>query len=588
MVAAALAVVFVAHVRAYFFLLDDFVIIGEVTSHSAAALLSHPLFNFYRPVEHLWVKLLYRLFGWSLPGGYIALSLVLHIACAILVAAFVRLCTRDRRAALIAATLFLISPWGTEPFFWMSGGFDLIATAGLLAALVLGLAGLDAARTRLAAVLFACGVAAASVAMLAKEIGVLAPALFAATVVFGRGPRTMATARASGYTAMLLAAAAGYLVVRERLLPGLGGGYGALSTLVAHGSLARGAFSHARALVVLPFPSWPAIGPATPAMLLSLGFVGSVAVVAGQAVRTAPRLAALSIAGVGLSVAPVLWVSLIQGSSAGNRFLYFAGVWYVLLLAVGIARLGRASGAAAFLLVAGIGTGSVVHQARIWREASRLSRAAIDELRPYQGTARPLFVKNLPAAFTDGPYVINMLAYRYYFQGAMPPVAARAMTLKYDRGESTFAFWIDAPTPAPGAKSVTLSLPVWMDEPRPLGAIEAPHTGESLRQPFTVRGWAIDANARAREGTGIDQVHVYAYPRPDSDIDAVDVVFLGKARYGGSRPDVAQKYGARFDRSGFDLDASGLGPGRYRLAAFPRNARTRRAEAVWTGEVIVP
>jgi hypothetical protein len=259
-------------------------------------------------------------------------------------------------------------------------------------------------------------------------------------------------------------------------------------------------------------------------------------------------------------------------------------VWYVLLLGVGIARLGRAAGAAAFLLLAGIGMGSVVHQARIWREASRLSRTAIDELRPYLGTAQPLFVTNLPTNFTDGPYVINMLAYRYYFQDA-PPVAARAMTLKYDRGESTFAFWIDAPAPAPGEKSLTLALPVWIDEPRPAGALEAPRTGETLRQPFAVRGWAIDANARAWEGTGIDQVHVYAYPHPDSDNDAV---FLGKARYGGSRPDVAQKYGARFDRCGFDLDASGLGRGRYRLAAFPRNARTRTAEAVWTGEVIVP
>jgi hypothetical protein len=122
-----------------------------------------------------------------------------------------------------------------------------------------------------------------------------------------------------------------------------------------------------------------------------------------------------------------------------------------------------------------------------------------------------------------------------------------------------------------------------MDEPRPAAAIDAPRTGESLRQPFAVRGWAIDANAR--EGTGIDAVRIYAYPLPGGEADAV---FLGKARYGGSRPDVAQTYGARFDRSGFDLEASGLGPGRYRLAAFPRNARTRTAEGVWTGEVVVP
>jgi len=315
---------------------------------------------------------------------------------------------------------------------------------------------------------------------------------------------------------------------------------------------------------------------------LSAVFAITVAIVAWRALRTAPRLAMLSIIGIAVSVAPVLWVSLIQGSSAGNRFLYFAGAWYSLLLALGMARSGRVMSAIALLLMAGLGVGSVAHQARIWREASRLSRASIDQLRPYEGTTRPLFVANLPATFTDGPYVINALAFRYYFHGALPPVDARAMTVKYDRGESMFAFWIDDPTPAPDAQLVRLLLPVWINESRSVAAIDAPRAGDTVRQPFAVRGWAIDANAR--EGTGVDQMRVYAYPLPGADADAV---FLGKARYGDSRPDVAQKYGARFEHCAFMLEASGLRPGRYRIAAFARDDTSRKSGVAWTGEIIV-
>jgi hypothetical protein len=581
-VAAALAVIFVAHVRAYFFLLDDFVILGEVTSRPVRVLLGQPLFNFYRPAEHLWVKALFVLFGWTRPGGYVAMSLALHAVCSLLTALFARLCARDARTGLIAGTLFLISPWASEPYFWMSGGFDLIATAGLLTALTLGLAGLDARTPGAAAASFAGGAVAATVAMLAKEIGVLAPVVFAATVVLTRGPRALLKPRGMLFTLVLSLVAGGYLLLRESLLPGLGGGYGSLGTLVERGSLARGAFSYARALIALPLPSSPEIGPLSPAVLLSSVFAVAVAVAAWQALRTAPRLAALSIVSIALSVAPVLWVSLIQGSSAGNRFLYFAGAWYSLLLAVGIARLGGVARATALVLIAGIGIGSVDHQARIWRTASRLSRASIDQLRPYQGTTRPLFIGNLPANFTDGPYVINALAFRYYFRGVLPPVGARAMTLKYDRGEAVLAFWMDDTKPAPGADVVTLSLPVWVKDPRMVAAIETPGAGAAVPQPFAVRGWAIDTNARG--GTGVDSVRVYGYPVPGGEFDAV---FVGQARYGDSRPDVARQYGSRFERCGFTLEATGLHPGRYRIAAFARSATTRTSAVAWTGEIVV-
>jgi uncharacterized repeat protein (TIGR03803 family) len=91
----------------------------------------------------------------------------------------------------------------------------------------------------------------------------------------------------------------------------------------------------------------------------------------------------------------------------------------------------------------------------------------------------------------------------------------------------------------------------------------APTVGHS----FAVGGWAIDRAAVS--STGVDAVHVYAYPNPGS---ATPPVFLGVATYGAPRPDIGGRYGPRFTNSGFTLTGFGLAPGRYQITAFAHSA----------------
>jgi hypothetical protein len=100
----------------------------------------------------------------------------------------------------------------------------------------------------------------------------------------------------------------------------------------------------------------------------------------------------------------------------------------------------------------------------------------------------------------------------------------------------------------------------------PLMAINAPTTGSSLVQPFTLGGWAIDR--RSTMTTGVDAVHVWAFPASGS------AQFVGAASYGGSRPDIATRYGSRFANSGFSLSVTGLAPGTYTLVAYARSTVT--------------
>jgi hypothetical protein len=84
-----------------------------------------------------------------------------------------------------------------------------------------------------------------------------------------------------------------------------------------------------------------------------------------------------------------------------------------------------------------------------------------------------------------------------------------------------------------------------------------------------ISGWALDRAVAS--GTGIDALHVWAYP-----VGGSAPIFVGVAAYGGYRPDVGAIFGRQFDNTGFTLSGITLSPGRYDLAVFPHSTGTGR------------
>ena len=99
--------------------------------------------------------------------------------------------------------------------------------------------------------------------------------------------------------------------------------------------------------------------------------------------------------------------------------------------------------------------------------------------------------------------------------------------------------------------------------------LDAPVFGSAVGQPFVVAGWAIDLAAWG--GTGVDAVHVWAYPTPGS---GATPIFLGVADPGGVRPAVGAAYGDRVAPSGYELTVSGLAPGVYDVVAYAHSTVT--------------
>src|SRR5438876_929662 len=72
----------------------------------------------------------------------------------------------------------------------------------------------------------------------------------------------------------------------------------------------------------------------------------------------------------------------------------------------------------------------------------------------------------------------------------------------------------------------------------PRAELDAPADGSDIASSFTVTGWAVDLGAS--EGTGIDAVHVWAFPITGDGFG--DATFLGAADLSISRPDIADAF----------------------------------------------
>ena len=91
-------------------------------------------------------------------------------------------------------------------------------------------------------------------------------------------------------------------------------------------------------------------------------------------------------------------------------------------------------------------------------------------------------------------------------------------------------------------------------------SVDSPLNGSVVSSPFAVGGWAF--NEAAVTGTGVDAIHVWAYPN-----NGAAPFFLGAATVGGERPDVAAVFGDQWRYSGFHLIATPP-PGVYDVVVF--------------------
>jgi hypothetical protein len=117
-----------------------------------------------------------------------------------------------------------------------------------------------------------------------------------------------------------------------------------------------------------------------------------------------------------------------------------------------------------------------------------------------------------------------------------------------------------------GGFSMVAAVPVTIVSGAQL-VVDAPRNGSSVTRRFDLVGWALDGAALV--GTGVDAVHVWAYP-----ISGGPPMFAGAAMIGDPRPDLAALFGAQFANVGYHLSVSSLPPDTYTLVVYAHSSVT--------------
>jgi N-acetylneuraminic acid mutarotase len=144
-------------------------------------------------------------------------------------------------------------------------------------------------------------------------------------------------------------------------------------------------------------------------------------------------------------------------------------------------------------------------------------------------------------------------------------------------GPGTYVLGIYARSTVTGSFSI-VKVQRFLVSATALMSIDTPGAESTISSPtFGVGGWSIDraVEPTAQSGTGVDTLHVYAYPNPGSGLPPI---FLGVATVGIARPDVATAYGSRYGNAGYVLGVDratlGLTPGVYIIAVHSHSTVT--------------
>jgi hypothetical protein len=445
--------------RAYFFIFDDFFIVGDASLYPAIELASTKRLGFYRPAVFVMLRAETLWFHWGQPWGYLLISHALHVTNAVLLWCLARRLGLARPAALAAAALFALSPWSTEATAWMSARFDVLCTTGVLTGALMAVRLTDTNLRQYRWRDVAIGVAGSALAAFSKETGVVAPVIVIAATLASAAPSRW-NVGSSMHAAASGAVAAIYLAIRAVELPGLDSTYGPLHTLIGPANLPVNALSYLRSFVMLPLP-WFTPGAPMPVALLA-GGLAVLAALLGLAGASRPRVLALTVVAFASAIAPTVWLPMQTATSAAGRFLYLPGAWICLLVCAALSACLQPAGnrrtqavaplaaAAIFLAMAVISVVSVWHQSRAWTTAYELSHAGI---RAFEGVVdrgvKKVFIPDLPFWFAEGPYVLKHYAFgRYYAGRDVPAVRVREMVVTRLGGQPAFAGWVDPREPA--------------------------------------------------------------------------------------------------------------------------------------------
>ncbi len=168
--------------------------------------------NFYRPVLSVWYELWFQICGTHAAAWHLV-SILLHVACTLLVFRLALRVIDDVFAAWLSAALFAVHPAHVEAISWASAVADPLLTMFMLLSTLAFLRWLKKGSAVWWAVSFVAGAAG----IFTKETAVVLPVVLLATALALR-PRTRPALSVAAATLPFFAASATFLGIRQAVL----------------------------------------------------------------------------------------------------------------------------------------------------------------------------------------------------------------------------------------------------------------------------------------------------------------------------------------------------------------------------------
>jgi hypothetical protein len=201
-----------------------------------------------------------------------------------------------------------------------------------------------------------------------------------------------------------------------------------------------------------------------------------------------------------------------------------------------------------YALDRGASSGTGIDEIHVWKTKSGGSAEWVDKVTP---------TNNHTGAF-------NLFGSQFANSGFSVPVTGLS--------DGTWTISVHPHSTVTNTFGTARTVTVTVSSSLPLIAIDTPQNNAQVGPTFTLSGWALDRGATS--GTGVNTVHVWAFPQGGGA-----GTFFAVATLGGQRSDVGNVFGAQFSNAGFSAtNTTPLAPGAYFVVAYLHSSVTGNFE----------
>jgi len=396
--------IYIPHIKDYFFLMDDYVLVHDSLNNSIKTIFTSTMsIAFYRPLMILLMTIESYFWHFDNPHGYILVSIILHVLNSILLIYLVKELKFRINQGLLAASIFLLSPWSSETYFWLACRFDIVATLFIMLTLIYSLRALNTEKLYNYFIIFVLSF----LSYISKESAVTLPFIFIISGIRVKGIQGLKNILTLKIFALQVLSLLVYFFLRGKYLGIFTSSYGNFFDIVSINNFIYNPFLSLNNYILGPLPNnyWPHL-----LFLFSLFLIVYYALIKNFTTTVYFMIIYY------IAILPAVYFL-----PSGHR-IYFPSIFICIIFAVGIINWFNEiskdiSGKKAYciitifyIIIFSYMYNIINYQRKIWSESSFMAKESVLQFSDYRKYSKNIYIK--PAkALCRGYMDINIICF---------------------------------------------------------------------------------------------------------------------------------------------------------------------------------